>query len=266
MHDYLIAFFLGIVEGLTEFIPVSSTAHLLILVDGLNLPTPPGHVFEVFIQLGAILAVIVLYHRKLFHTALSITKEKQSQRFALNVIVGTLPALFIGALAHGFVKEVLYNNPQIIAAALILGGLAIFWLEKKFKQARYETVDDISLKAAFLVGCCQAVALIPGVSRSGATIMGGLVLGLSRPAATEFSFFLSIPVMCAAVLYDVYKNRSEIMASHDMMGLMLTGFIAAFLSALIVIRYAVGFISKHGFTPFAWYRIAAGIVILMVFF
>lgn len=264
MNDILTALFLGIVEGLTEFIPVSSTAHLVMLVDGLNFPAPPGHVFEVFIQLGAIMAVIVLYHRKLFHVAFNLTHEKQSRQFALNIILGTLPALFVGALAHDFIKGELYN-PYVIASTLILGGIAILVIERQKRDQKFETVDDITPKTAFMVGVCQMLALIPGISRSGATIMGGLLLGLSRPAAAEFSFFLSIPVMCAAVLYDTYKNRAEI-TNFAQPELMLIGFAASFISALLVVKFAVAFISKHGFTPFAWYRIAAGLVIIMIFF
>lgn len=262
MLDLITALFLGIVEGLTEFIPVSSTAHLVVLVDGLNFPAPPGRVFEVFIQLGAIMAIVVYYRKKLFHTLFCISRERQSQKFALNVIIGTLPALCIGALAHSFIKSVLYN-PIIIAITLIIGAFAIFIIEKWAKRVAFETVDDISPKAAFLVGCCQVLALIPGVSRSGATIMGGLTIGLSRAAATEFSFFLSIPIMFAAVAYDTWKNRADI--SFDGGIDMMIGLTSAFLSALLVVRYLIPFVSKHGFAPFAWYRIAAGLVILWVF-
>ncbi|HOO81735.1 MAG TPA: undecaprenyl-diphosphate phosphatase [Alphaproteobacteria bacterium] len=264
MYDFLTAIFVGIVEGLTEFIPVSSTAHLIVLVDGLNFPSPPGHVFEVFIQIGAIFAVMWLYRVKLFHTAMCILREKQSQIFALNLILGSMPALLIGALFHDAIKTMLYN-PHVIAFTLIIGAIIMLIFEKRFTNTTVENVDAITPRKALLIGCCQMLALIPGVSRSGATIMGGLTFGLSKPAATEFSFFLSIPVMFAAVLYDTYKNREAIMA-FDQTGLLAAGFIAAFLSALLVIKFVVNFISRHGFVPFAWYRIAAGIVIAVVFF
>jgi undecaprenyl-diphosphatase len=264
MTDYLIALFLGFVEGLTEFIPVSSTGHLILLIEGLNFPSPPGHVFEVFIQIGAILAVMVLYRGKIFQTIAGIPSDKTAQKFAINVIVGTLPALVIGALLHNFIKTVLYN-PLIIATTLILGGIFILLFEKKFNKVVSETVDDISPRQAFLVGCAQSVALIPGISRSGATIMGSLALGLSRKAATEFSFFLAMPVMFCAVAYDVWKNWNALISSSEYMGLMLAGLLSSFVTALIVVKTVVGFISHHGFAPFAWYRIALGIFAFFIF-
>lgn len=264
MKDILTALFLGCVEGLTEFIPVSSTAHLIVLVEGLKFPAPPGHIFEVFIQLGAIFAVIVLYRRKLTATALSIHTSQESQRFVMNLIVGTLPALAAGFLGRDWIKGNLYN-PFVIATTLIVGGIVILLLEKKLNHSRIENVDAIPLKTAFLIGCCQMVALVPGVSRSGATIMGSLALGLSRPAAAEFSFFLAIPVMLAAVSYDLLRGWSDIVA-YGHFELMAAGFFAAFISAMIVIRLALKLISRYGFTPFAWYRILAGVLILLFFY
>ena len=263
MKDYLIALFLGFIEGLTEFIPVSSTAHLVLLVEGLDFPSPPGHVFEVFIQIGAILAVMVTYRRKLWHTVTGLPHDKTAQNFAFNIVLATLPALAAGALGRDWIKAHLYN-PTCIAAALIIGGVIILLLEKRFKTARYDNVDAIPAKTALLIGCCQALALMPGVSRSGATIMGALVLGLSRPAAAEFSFFLAIPVMMAAVAYDTLKGWDEIIA-YGHLGLMLTGMAAAFVTAMLVIRAALYVISRYGFTPFAWYRIALGALVLFVF-
>lgn len=265
MIDYLTALFLGFIEGLTEFIPVSSTGHLILLVEGLHFPAPPGRVFEVFIQIGAILAVMVLYRTKIFKTVCGITSDKTSQRFALNVFVATIPALVLGAALHHFIKQSLYN-PMVIAVALILGGLFILLFEKRFGPAHTNNIDDISPKQAFLIGICQSIALIPGISRSGATIMGALGLGLSRAAATEFSFFLAIPVMFCAVIYDVIKNWDVIISSSDYIGLMLTGLAASFLTALAVVRTVVGFVSRHGFAPFAWYRIALGIIVLFIFY
>lgn len=263
MKDYLIALFLGFIEGLTEFIPVSSTAHLVLLVEGLDFLAPPGHVFEVFIQIGAIFAVIVTYRRKLWDTVIGLPHDKTAQSFAFNIAIATLPALAAGALGRDWIKAHLYT-PTCIAIALIVGGIIILLLEKRFKTARYDNIDTIPAKTALLIGCCQALALMPGVSRSGATIMGALILGLSRPAAAEFSFFLAIPVMMAAVAYDTLKGWDEIIA-YGHLGLMLTGMIAAFVTAMVVIRAALYVISKYGFAPFAWYRIALGAIVLLIF-
>jgi undecaprenyl-diphosphatase len=263
MMEFLTAILLGFIEGLTEFIPVSSTAHLIVFIKGLNFPSPPGHVFEVFIQLGAILAVMVLYRRKLWWTATQLIKEPKARLFALNLVAGTIPALVAGFLAHDWIKEHLYN-PTVIAVTLVLGGVVILFLEKRFREAKITSVDDIPLNIAFLIGCCQMMALVPGISRSGATIMGSLLMGLSRPAAAEFSFFLAIPVMLAAVTFDTYKNWDSIIA-NDQMGVMLAGMLAAFFAALAVIRPALHLISRHGFRPFAYYRIIAGIIIFLIF-
>ena len=263
MSDLLTALFLGFVEGLTEFIPVSSTAHLILLTEGLDFPAPPGHVFEVFIQLGAILAVIVLYRRKLWETAVGLPHDKKAQRFALNLILGTIPALIAGGLGRDFIKGYLYN-PTVIGTTLIAGGIIILLLEKKLNGGKIASVDDIPPRMAFFIGCCQTLALVPGVSRSGATIMGALSFGLARPAAAEFSFFLAIPVMLAAVSYDTYKSWDNIIAYNDHLSLMIAGLLASFFTALVVIRFALHLISKHGFVPFAWYRIVAGIVVFAV--
>lgn len=263
MTEFLTAIFLGFVEGLTEFIPVSSTGHLVLLVEGLNFPTPPGRVFEVFIQIGAIMAVMVLYRQKITKTLVGLPKDPMAQKFALNIIIGTIPALMIGALLHSFIKEVLYN-PLVIATTLIAGGLFILAFEKRFAAPHTEHVDDITPRQAFLIGLCQSIALIPGISRSGATIMGSLGLGLSRAAATEFSFFLAMPVMFCAVAYDLFKNRAALM-EYQHLDLMLAGLVASFVTALIVVKTVVGFVSKHGFAPFAWYRIALGLVALFIF-
>lgn len=261
MIDMLIAFFLGVVEGLTEFIPVSSTGHLVILVDGLGFPAPKGRIFEVFIQLGAILAVAFLYREKILDTVVGLPKDPKAQRFTLNLVLGTLPAVIAGALAHDAIKS-LYR-PDFIAWTLILGGVAILLLEKRLKTVRIESLDDIRPLTAFLIGCAQACALVPGLSRSGATIMGALALGLARPAAAEFSFFLAMPVMAAAVLYDGYKNW-DALVSYPHPHLLVIGFAASFISALLVVRSVIGFISRYGFAPFAWYRIALGVLVLIV--
>lgn len=261
--ELLTAIFLGIVEGLTEFIPVSSTAHLIVLTEALHFRAPPGHIFEVFIQLGAILAVVVLYRVKLWKTIIGLPSDKTAQAFAMNIVLATIPALIAGAFGRDFIKEHLYD-PHIIAVMLILGGIILIFFDKKFSTPKIDNIDAVSPKLAFLIGCCQAIALIPGVSRSGATIMGALALGLSRPAAAEFSFFLAIPVMCAAVAYDVMKGWSDIV-SYGHFHIMLAGLVAAFITAMIVIKTVLAFLNRHGFTPFGWYRIVAGIVILLLF-
>lgn len=263
MIDYFTAIFLGFIEGLTEFIPVSSTGHLILLIEGLRFPSPPGGVFEVFIQIGAILAVMVLYREKIFKTVAGIPNDKTARKFALNVIIGTLPALLIGGLFHNFIKEQLYN-PIVIATTLILGGIFILLFEKKLNKPTTETVDDVSPRQALMIGLCQCVALVPGVSRSGATIMGSLGLGLSRAAATEFSFFLAMPVMFCAVAYDILKNWDMLMA-YPHLGLMFAGLASSFITALIVVKTVVSFVSRHGFAPFAWYRIALGLVAFAIF-
>lgn len=264
MLDYLTALFLGFVEGLTEFIPVSSTGHLILLIEGLHFPAPPGRVFEVFIQIGAILAVMVLYRAKIYKTVTGLPSDPNARRFALNIIVGTIPALVLGALFHEFIKNILYS-PLVIATTLILGGIVILLFDKKFDRPSVVNVDDITPKQAVLIGLCQSIALIPGVSRSGATIMGSLAIGLSRATATEFSFFLAMPVMFCAVAFDVIKNWDAIISSSEAMGLMLAGLIASFITALLVVKTVVGFISKHGFAPFAYYRIALGILAFFIF-
>ena len=262
MHDFISAIFLGIIEGITEFLPISSTGHLIVAADWLGFVSP-GHVFEVFIQLGAILAVVVLYWPKIYTTLIGLPRDRVAQKFSMNVIAACVPVLIFGAILHGFIKDHLYT-PTIIATALIVGGIAILFLEKRLKKSSIQTIDDIPLRVAFLIGCYQMLALIPGVSRSGATIMGALALGVARPVAAEFSFFVAIPVMCAAVAFDTLSNWGNIV-HYDQFGLLAVGFVVAFLVALATLRIAMGIISKHGFAPFGIYRIVAGIVIFWFF-
>lgn len=261
--DYLIAAFLGFIEGLTEFIPVSSTGHLIVIGDWLNYQSDPNKVFEVFIQLGAILAVVLLYRKRIWDTIVGLPRDPVAQRFTLNLILGCLPAFIAGAIFHDAIKD-LYRS-EIVGTTLILGGIAILMLENRIRKPRYDTVDEITPKAALLVGCFQMLALIPGVSRSGATILGGLSLGLSRPAAAEFSFFLAMPVMSAAVLFDLIDNRDVLLDNSDRIFEMLVGFFAAFFTALVVVKQVIRLVSRFGFKPFGWYRIGFGIVILSIF-
>jgi len=251
-----LAAFLGLVEGLTEFIPVSSTGHLILLVDLLGFEGPPGKVFEIAIQLGAILAVCWVYRAKLLQVVEGLPANGRARRFSSAVLIAFLPAAAIGALAHGFIKSVLFS-PWVVSVSLVLGGLAILVIERAMPAPRVHDVDDVGLATAFKIGLFQTLAMIPGVSRSGATIMGALLLRVDRPAAAEFSFFLAIPTMTGATVYDLWKNKAALDFGSD--GLVIgVGFVVAFLAALAVVRTVVGFVSRHGFAPFGWYRILLG--------
>ena len=254
------ALILGLVEGITEFLPVSSTGHLILVGQLLGFNDDKGKVFEIAIQFAAILAVVWEYRKRLFHTVLSLRSEASSQRLALNLIVAFLPAAILGFL---FLKQIKYYlfNPFVVASAFIIGGFLIIWAEKRQHIVHAESLDDLTWLDALKVGFAQALAMIPGTSRSGATIIGGLFFGLSRRAATEFSFFLAIPTMFAATLYDVYKNRD--LFSVDDLALFAVGGTVSFISAFIAVRGLIRFISHHDFTVFAWYRIAFGIIVLL---
>lgn len=259
MTEFIKALFLGFIEGLTEFIPVSSTGHLVLAADAIGFYSPE-HVFEVFIQLGAILAVVVNYRKKLIDTFIGLPHEKVAQKFTMNIIAATVPALVAGALAHGFIKQ-LYTA-DVIGVSLVLGGFIILYMERRITAGTIKDVDHISLRTAFLIGIFQTLALVPGVSRSGATIMGGLALGLDRKTAAEFSFFAAIPVMCAATLFDLLDHY-ELLAQGENLMVFAAGFVSAFVTALAVLKLAMHVISKFGFVPFAWYRIAAGALVLL---
>lgn len=255
------ALFLGLIEGLTEFLPVSSTGHLILLGHLIGFEGPPGKIFEIVIQLGAILAIVVLYWRKLFGVLLAAPKDKAAQRFILAILLAFLPAMVIGAGAHSFIKSVLFS-PWVVSIALIVGGIIILVIEGLHPKERFNDIADMPPKTALAIGFIQCLAMIPGVSRSGATILGARMMGMDRKSAAEFSFFLAVPTMLAATVYDVYKNRADI--SFDGGLVIVVGFVVAFLTALLVVRAAVGFIARHGFTPFAWYRIAVGALMLGV--
>jgi len=253
------ALLLGVVEGLTEFIPVSSTGHLILLVDLLGFEGPPGKVFEVVIQLGAILAICVLYFARLGRVVLALPADPAARRFALSVILAFLPAAGIGVLAHGFIKSVLFS-PWVVSVALIVGGIAILAIERNLPEPRHREAMRLPPLLALKIGCIQVLAMIPGVSRSGATILGALLLGVERRAAAEFSFFLAIPTMLGATVYDLYKNWGGLDFSGG--AVILAGFAAAFLAALLVVRGVLAFVGRHGFAPFGWYRIAVGAAML----
>ena len=254
------ALILGLVEGLTEFLPVSSTGHLILAGQLLGFNDDKGNVFEIAIQFAAILAVVWEYRTRLLNTVMGLRSEATSQRLAINLIVAFMPAAILGFL---FLKQIKYYlfNPFVVATAFIVGGFLILWAERRQHVIHVETVDDLTWRDALKVGFAQALAMIPGTSRSGATIIGGLFFGLSRRAATEFSFFLAIPTMFAATLYDVYKNRD--LFSVDDIALFAVGGSVSFISAFIAVRGLIRFISRHDFTVFAWYRIAFGIIVLV---
>ena len=251
---------IGVVEGLTEFLPVSSTGHIILAEELLQFQGPPGKVFEIVIQLGAILAVCFLYRQKLWTTGLGVLRrERPALRFATAIVVAFLPAAVIGVVAHKYIKTVLFS-PWVVAVALIVGGIAILLIERFAQRPRMKTVDEIDLKTALLIGLCQCLAMVPGVSRAGSTIMGARVFRVDRAAATEFSFFLAIPTMIGASVYDLYKNWSVLSWDHG--AVIALGFVVAFISAAVVVGAFVRFISRHGFAIFAWYRIVLGALAL----
>jgi undecaprenyl-diphosphatase len=260
--DWLTAAALGLVEGATEFLPVSSTGHLIIAADYLGYTSDGAKVFEIFIQLGAILAVMWFYRQKLATVLVGLPRERSAQKFTLNLIVAFIPAAVIGLATHSYIKAHLFN-PVFVAIALIIGGFIILLVERFAPAPRIHHVDDMGLMDAFKVGVAQCFALIPGTSRSGSTIMGGMIFGLSRTTATEFSFFLAIPTMLAATLFDLIKHWH--MLHPEDIHMMIIGFIAAFISGLAFVSMLLHFISKHTFKGFAYYRIIFGAVVLWYF-
>ncbi|MEO5511941.1 MAG: undecaprenyl-diphosphate phosphatase [Longimicrobiales bacterium] len=253
------AVIMGIVEGATEFIPVSSTGHLILAGEWLNfLDAARRETFEVFIQLGAILAIVWIYRSKILHT-FGGWQRPAERRLLINLLIAFLPAALIGFVIHDWIKAALFK-PVVVASALVIGGVVILVIESMVKRHDIATVDDIPNSRALGVGLAQVLALIPGVSRSGATIMGGVSLGLSRVAATEFSFFLAIPIMFAATLFDLFKARDVLSAADA--PVFATGFIVSFITAVIVVKKFLQFVSSHTFRPFAWYRIAFGLALL----
>ena len=249
------ALLLGVVEGLTEFLPVSSTGHLILVGDLIGFRGPPGQVFEVVIQLGAISAVCWEYFGRFARAASRFHHDQDQFRFLLNILLAFVPTVVVGAFAYSFIKAYLFD-PWVVVIALVLGGVAILIIEQKLPAPRHESVEQMPARTAFAVGLCQVVSMIPGVSRAGATIMGGLLLGLDRRTATEFSFFLAVPTMLAASVLDLYKNWGQM--NGDGLLVIAIGFFAAFVAALMVVRWLIRFVSHHDFTPFAWYRIVVG--------
>lgn len=258
-HLLVIALVLGIVEGLTEFLPISSTGHLIIVGDLLDYNDDTSKVFKIVIQLAAILAVCWDYRERLTRVATGLASERTAQRFVGLLFVGFLPAAVLGLMFHSTIKGLLFN-PLTVATALVLGGFVILYVEKRAYHPRIASVDEMRWPDALKVGFAQALAMIPGTSRSGATIMGGLIFGLSRKTAAEFSFFLAIPTMFAATAYDLYKSRDLLQMSD--LPVFAVGFVASFLAAMVAVKAFIRFISNHTFVVFAWYRIAFGLIVL----
>jgi undecaprenyl-diphosphatase len=246
---------LGLIEGLTEFIPVSSTGHLLLVGHFLGFNSP-GRTFEVLIQLGAILAILSVYAAKLLRLLVDAPRDPRTRRFILAILVGFLPAAVIGAFAHRFIKAVLFETPWLICTTLIVGGIVLLAVDRMRLEPRFHDAMDLPLSTAFAIGLAQCLAMVPGVSRSGSTIVGALLLGADKRAATEFSFFLAMPTMAGAFAYDLYKNYAEL-TFDDTISIAL-GFAVSFVAAVLVVRYPLDFVSRHGFAPFAWWRIIVG--------
>jgi undecaprenyl-diphosphatase len=252
---------MGIVEGLTEFLPISSTGHLILAGSLLGFTDEKAKVFDIAIQTGAIFAVILVYWQKIRETMLQLPTEKKAQQFALNVFIAFVPAVILGLLFGKVIKENLFT-PIVVASTFILGGFIILWAEKRQQTAvRVHSVDDMSALDAIKVGLVQCLALIPGTSRSGATIIGGMLLGLSRKAATDFSFFLAMPTLIGAGAYSLYKERNLLSVADIPM--FAVGLIFSFISAWLCVRWLLRYISTNNFVPFAWYRIVFGIVVLV---
>jgi undecaprenyl-diphosphatase len=251
---------LGLVEGATEFIPVSSTGHLIVVSNWLGLVDERAKTFDIFIQLGAILAIVWLYRARLWRTVVAARHDMASRRFLGNLFMAFLPAAIVGVLIYGWIKARLFN-PTVVAVALVAGGVLILLIERWAPVPKVNDVSGVPTRTALGIGVAQVLSLIPGVSRSGATIMGGYSLGLSRTAATEFSFFLAIPVMLAATLYDLMKSWSMLAPSD--IPLFAVGFIVSFVSALVVVKAFLSYVSGHSFKVFAWYRIGLGAVLLL---
>ncbi len=258
---WLKAAILGLVEGATEFIPVSSTGHLIVVSNWLGLIDERAKTFDIFIQLGAILAIVWLYRTRLARAVVDARRDPASRRFLLNLFISFLPAAVVGFLSHEWIKARLFN-PEVVAIALIAGGALILLIERWAPTPRIDDVNRVPARTAFGIGLAQVLSLIPGTSRSGATIMGGYALGLSRTAATEFSFFLAIPVMLAATTYDLAKSWSVLSVTDIPM--FAVGFIVSFVSAVIVVKAFLAYVSRHSFGVFAWYRIVLGLVLLFV--
>ena len=252
---------MGIVEGLTEFLPISSTGHLILAGSLLGFDDDKAKVFDIAIQTGAILAVIIVYWQKLWSTVVALPSSPQAQRFTVNVLIGFAPAVVLGLLLGKAIKAHLFN-PLVVASTFIVGGFIILWAERRPQSAtRVQSVDDMTPLDALKVGLVQCLAMVPGTSRSGATIIGGMLLGLSRKAATDFSFFLAIPTLIGAGVYSLYKERALLSLAD--VPLFALGLVFAFVSAWVCVRWLLRYIASHSFVPFAYYRIVFGAIVLL---
>lgn len=254
MANIIEALFLGLIEGLTEFLPVSSTGHLLLVGHFLGFEST-GKTFEVLIQLGAILAILSIYFNKLWTIAKALPYDPDARRFVIGVVIAFLPAALIGAVLHGFIKDVLFN-PWIVCMTLIAGGFVLLLVDRMPLAATHDDATRFPLPMYLKIGLLQCLAMVPGVSRSGATIVGAMLMGASKRAAAEFSFFLAMPTMAGAFAYDLLKNY-KILSANDAV-IIVAGFIAAFIAAVVVVRTLLDYVSRHGFTPFAYWRIIVG--------
>jgi undecaprenyl-diphosphatase len=263
LTEHLNAAILGIVEGLTEFLPVSSTGHLILADELMGIGAPDT--FETMIQLGAILAVVVLYFEKLWGVAMALPTSNQARQFTAAVLLAFLPSMVLGYLLHDFIKGTLFN-PIVVSVTLVVGGVLILLAEKYRPEPVVSDVDDISVLTGLKIGLFQCLAMIPGMSRSGATIIGAMMMGVDRKPAAEFSFFLAIPTMLGVFVYEGWSSREELLAQggHEML-LIANGFVVSFLTAIVVIKLFIGFVQKLGFAPFAWYRIVVGSLMLAWF-
>mgnify|MGYP003373140214 FL=1 len=256
------ALILGLVEAASEFLPISSTGHLIVVGDFLNFTGPRAETFEIFIQLGAILAVVWIYRRRLRDTLVNFGTDPQARRLVWNLLIAFAPAAILGFLLHKHITRYLFN-PVTVAGALVVGGIAILLIERYARLGRVQSVAEMTWRDALGIGIAQSVALFPGVSRSGATIMGGMLGGMSRFAATEFSFFLAIPTMFAATAYSLLKEWGNLTVAD--VPIFAIGFVAAFLGGLAVVRFLIAYVGQHSFAPFAWYRIVFGGLLLVYF-
>jgi len=253
------ALILGVVEGLTEFLPISSTGHQIIVADLLDFGGERAMAFNIIIQLGAILAVVWEFRRKILDVVTGLPTQRNAQRFTVNLLIAFLPAVVLGVIFADLIHHYLFN-PITVAAALVIGGIVMLWAERREHEVHAESVDDITWKDALKVGFAQCLAMIPGTSRSGSTIIGGLLFGLSRKTATEFSFFLAMPTMVGAAVYSGYKYR-DLFQPADL-PVFAIGFVTSFIFAMIAVKGLLKFIASHSYAAFAWYRIAFGLLIL----
>lgn len=262
MPDWIYAVILGIIEGLTEFIPVSSTGHLLLAKEALGLPDGFWDTFTVMIQLGAILAVVVLYFGKLWGTLVRLPTDPEARRFALSVLVAFLPSVVLGVVFYDLIKQVLFGSPGVICISLILGGIILLIIDRMAPAPRRHDPTQLPWTTSLGVGLFQVVSMIPGVSRSGATIVGSMLLGVEKRAAAEFSFFLAIPTMAAAFTKDAWESRALIDVSHAW--IIALGFMVSLVTAIVVIKAMLAIVTKRGYAPFGWWRIVVGAVGLAV--